>query len=72
MTKEELLEKLPGDLRPWAEIWLPAMLSFTEAQLMDFIDLAISIHWQEAYKELVSQMTTEQKVEELMEVANAA
>jgi len=65
VTKEELLEKLPADLRPWAEIWLPVLLSFTEQQIEDFIYNSIGMDWLDSYKQIVEAMTPVQKVAEL-------
>jgi len=64
MTREELLEQLPGDLRPWAEIWMPILLSWSEDQVTKFIRRALGGNWQSAYQMLVKGMTTEQKLAE--------
>ena len=65
MTKDELIEKLPGDIRPWAGIWLPVLLRWSETEIVDFIANATGYSWLCAYEKLVSAMTTDEKVAEL-------
>jgi len=65
MTKEELLEQLPGDLRPWAEIWMPILLSWSEEQVTKFIRRALGGQWQSAYQMLIKSMSVEQRTAEL-------
>ncbi len=65
MTKEELIEKLPGDLRPWGELWLPVVLRWSEDQLAEFIVNAAGMPWDAAYEKIVQAMTADEKVAEL-------
>jgi hypothetical protein len=65
MTKEELINSLPGDLQPWAEIWLPVMVNWSEDKLTSFINNSIGGTWVAAYQMLVDDMTTEQKIAEM-------
>lgn len=65
MTKDELIEKLPSDLKPWAEIWLPVLLRWSEAEIVWFIANATGYSWIVAYEKMVSAMTTDEKVAEL-------
>ena len=65
MTKDELIESLPGDLQPWAAIWLPAMLRWSEAELSEFLMNAAGLPWLTAYTEMVKIMTTDEITAEL-------
>ena len=65
MTKDELIQSLPGDLKPWAELWLPVMLRWSEAELADFLMNAAGLPWLAAYKQMVEIMTTDEIVAEL-------
>lgn len=65
MTKDELIKSLPGDLQPWAEIWIPAMLRWSEAELAEFLRNATGMPWLEAYKAMAKVMTTDELTAEL-------
>jgi len=65
VTQKELIESLPGDLQPWAEIWIPAMLRWSEAELAEFLRNAAGLPWLTAYKQMIEIMTTDEVVAEL-------
>lgn len=65
MTKDELIESLPGDLRPWGQLWLPVLLRWSETELANFIANAAGLSWNEAYRAMVDIMTTDEKVAQL-------
>jgi len=65
MTKDELIEKLPGDLQPWGKIWIPAMLRWSEKELADFLASVAGMPWLEAYKVMIKTMTTDELTAEL-------
>jgi len=65
MTKDELIKSLPADLRPWAEIWIPAMLRWSDAELAEFLRDAAGLPWLTAYKKMVDIMTVDEKITEL-------
>ena len=65
MTLKELIEKLPSDLRPWAELWLPMIMRWGEDQIYEFIIEASGKPWDQAYKRIVQTMTVDEKLAEL-------
>jgi hypothetical protein len=65
MTRDELIESLPSDLRPWGQLWLPVLLRWSETELANFIANAAGLSWNEAYKTMVDIMTTDEKIAEL-------
>ena len=65
MTQAELIESLPGDLRPWGELWLPVLLRWSEAELTEFLANAAVMPWLDAYKQMIKVMTTDEVVAEL-------
>lgn len=66
MTKDELIEKMPGDLKPWAELWLPVLLRWSETEIAEFLqNTASGRPWPEAYSAMVKVMTTDELVAEL-------
>ena len=65
MTNEELIAKLPGDLRPWAAIWIPAMMRWSEKELSEFLMNAAGMPWLEVYESMVKTMTTDELTSEL-------
>lgn len=65
MTREELIESLPGDLQPWAAIWLPVLMRWSQDQLTEFIMNASGMPWDAAYKKLIESMTVDEKIAEL-------
>lgn len=65
MTIEELIESLPGDLQPWAKIWAPVLLRWSQDQLAEFIASAAGMPWDAAYQKLIDTMTIEEKIAEL-------
>jgi len=65
VTKDELIKSLPGDLQPWAAIWIPAMLRWSEAELAEFLQNAAGLPWLTAYTEMVKIMTTDEITAEL-------
>ena len=65
MTKEELISKLPSDLRPWAKLWLPVILQWSEDKLAEFIASAAGMPWYAAYEKIVDSMRIEEKIAEL-------
>ena len=65
MTKKELIDSLPEVFKPWAELWLPVLLQWSEEVIQDWLYAAMGLSWDVAYLELVDSMTTEQKVKNL-------
>jgi len=65
MTKEEMIESIPSDLRPWAGLWLPVLLRWSEAEVTEFLMNAAGLPWIEAYRKMVIIMTTDEKIAEL-------
>jgi len=65
MTKDELIDKMPGDLKPWAELWLPVLLRWSEIELTNFITGVAGISWIDTYKTIIEAMTPDEKVKEL-------
>jgi len=65
VTQEELIEKMPGDLKPWAEIWIPVMLRWSQAELAEFLRDAAGLPWLTAYKQMIEIMTTDEITAEL-------
>jgi len=65
MTKDELIESMPGDLKPWAQLWLPVMLRWSEAEVTEFIMNAAGEPWLDVYRRMVIIMTTDEKIAEL-------
>lgn len=61
---EEFIEGLPGDLQPWAKLWLPTMMGWSEDHLTEWMTLAAR-NWTYAYESLVGAMDTDQKITEL-------
>jgi len=74
MTLKELLEKqkakvnhgeLPSHLIPWAELWLPTIMSWSEEQLIEFIFEFSGQPWEKAYERIVSMMSVDEKLSEM-------
>lgn len=65
MTIDELIESLPGDLKPWGQLWLPVVMRWSEDQLAEFIMSASGMPWPAAYQKLVQAMTIDEKIAEL-------
>jgi len=65
MTKDELISKMPGDLKPWAELWLPVLLRWSEVEITEFLLNASGMPWIEAYRQMVIIMTVDEKIAEL-------
>jgi len=65
MTKDELIKSLPGDLQPWAAIWIPAMLRWSESELAEFLMNSAGLPWLTAYTEMVKIMTNDELVAEI-------
>ena len=65
MTKKEFIDSLPEYLKPWAELWLPVLLQWSEVAIHDWLYAVMILPWEEAYQELVNSMTAEEKVRNL-------
>jgi len=65
VTKDELISKLPGDLKPWGELWLPVLLRWSEVELTEFLLNSSGMPWLEAYRQMVTIMTVDEKIAEL-------
>jgi hypothetical protein len=65
MTMDELIESLPGDLQPWARLWIPVLARWSERAVAEFIMNAAGMPWDAAYAMLVESMTIDEKIAEL-------
>lgn len=65
IRRKEIIDSMPADLRPWAELWLPVLLAWGEDEIREWFSMAMGADWDQAYQDLVNAMTTDQKVENL-------
>ena len=65
MTMHELIDKLPDELKPFAQTYFDLLTTQSAELLSEWADSVAAGEWKAAYKLLVSKMSTQQLLDEL-------
>jgi len=65
MTVQELIDKLPEELKPYAQTYFDFIVAQSSDILTEWVNAVAAGDWRAAYKMLVSKMSTQQLIDEL-------
>ena len=61
---QELLDKLPDYLQPWAKVYVELLEREAPEQVEIFVRLALTNGWAEAHKAMLTRMTSQEIIDE--------